>query len=554
MSTSIASCSTVILTHDFDSSNLLLRIQNHSGKINCVTWNHNNRILASSGDDSSIFLSLAETGERVGVFEVKEEQPSPVNSIAFTSKSDLLASGYANGTVKVWDLHKKEVSMNVRQHSDSVSCVSWNATDTQVASGSLSGEIALHSMLTQVSVANLKQKGSGGIKLLQFSQLKKQLLGAATDNGSVYIWDANSRTVTASFPNFHNSPVTGLAFSSVNHMLMCTAGLDHKVHFYDIQERRVVKTMELEAPITSLAFNGEGHTIAIGTLYGGVQIYDLRSTNAAKSNLRGHEGSSVNWIEFSKVRGRERPAPSRSASYNTQAKEPSSATSLKSGDESPYPGGRFRTIEEIKQEAKLRVEMKRREQREGTNPEINNRSVSPFPGVKPPVVPQPQENLTTVSEPALKIPETFKPTEKPLTPKPPPTPEVPKPVVEIPPKVPQPDKIPAKLQEIPQEEAKKPPESVVSEARKKVESILNDKPLDTSRLETIENKLESQEKAITGLRDDIHNLHIELIRQFMIQQNDMRSLLEEYSSANSKLLQELSDLKEENLRLKHNSY
>lgn len=395
----------------------------------------------------------------------------------------------------------------------------------------MSGEIALHSMLTGVAVATLKQKGSGGIKLLQFSPFKKQVLGSATENGSIYIWDCNTRAVTASFQSYHNSPVTGLAFSAVNHMLMCTAGLDQKVHFYDIQEKRVVKTMELDAPITSLAFYGEGHTIAIGTLYGNIQIYDLRATTTAKANLRGHEGSSVNWLDFINPRGKDRAA-TRSASFNSiPPKETAISTTPKPGDESPYPGGRFRTIEEIKQEAKLRVEMKRREQRESSNPESTMRSASPLPNSRPPTAPV-LDNNPTVSDFSLKLQDVSKSPETKLSK--PPTPDIVRPMSEMSQRPPI-DRAAVKPQEPgPHEELKSIPESKsVSDYRKKVEISGTENIIDSSRIETIEERLDRQDNSINGLRDDVHNLHIELIRQFMIQQSDLRGMLEEYSSANS---------------------
>ena len=37
-----------------------------------------------------------------------------------------------------------------------------------------------------------------------------------------------------------------------------------------------MKTLETEAPLTSLSFNKDGYTIAVGTLYGTIQVYDLR--------------------------------------------------------------------------------------------------------------------------------------------------------------------------------------------------------------------------------------------------------------------------------------
>lgn len=39
----------------------------------------------------------------------------------------------------------------------------------------------------------------------------------------------------------HTSSCTGVAFSPVNNLLMCSVSLDEKIHFFDIIECREVK-------------------------------------------------------------------------------------------------------------------------------------------------------------------------------------------------------------------------------------------------------------------------------------------------------------------------
>ncbi len=109
--------------------------------------------------------------------------------------------------------------------------------------------------------------------------------------------------MTTTFNQSHGSRVNALAFSGFNQSLMCSAGLDQNINFYDIYEKkqakkinffinllfwkiflikinvsficnlkiflkRIVKTINTDAPLTSLAFNNDGHTIVVGTLYG----------------------------------------------------------------------------------------------------------------------------------------------------------------------------------------------------------------------------------------------------------------------------------------------
>ena len=380
-------------------------MSHHSGKVNSVAYNHNSRVLASSGDDGSIVLSHTETSDRLATLEPTTFQTSPINSIAFTSKSDMIGCGSLDGVVRVWDLRKKEVTASFKHHTDSVSCVTWNYTDQQIVSSSMSGEIMVHSLLTKVSVCNLKLKGSAGIKVVQFSPFKKNFLGAGSENGSVYIWDLNLRSVACSFPSFHNSPVTGLAFSAINHMLMCTSGLDQRINFYDTHEKKIVKTIDVDSPLTCISYATDGHTLAGGTLYGTVLIYDLRNPGAPKNVLKGHEGNAVNWLEFAKsrdVKARVQRDSSREMRDVKDVKDTRDSKDVRDSrdvrdvrdardardvrdtresiirpEDVSVGASRFRTIEEIKLEAKMRVEQKRRErandeQKAETRPDTAN--------------------------------------------------------------------------------------------------------------------------------------------------------------------------------------
>ena len=75
---------------------------------------------------------------------------------------------------------------------------------------------------------------------------------------------------------------------------MCTCGLDQRIQFYDTQEKKLVKTIDVDSPLTCLSFCSDGHTLAGGTLFGTVLLYDLRVPGNTKNILKGHENNAVN--------------------------------------------------------------------------------------------------------------------------------------------------------------------------------------------------------------------------------------------------------------------
>jgi WD40 repeat protein len=86
----------------------------------------------------------------------------------------------------------------------------------------------------------LSQKGSQGVKQVKFSPFKKNLLASAGVDGTVCVWDINSRQTTASFSS-HTSRVNSVTFSTGNPALLCSASLDQKINFYDINDKKYEK-------------------------------------------------------------------------------------------------------------------------------------------------------------------------------------------------------------------------------------------------------------------------------------------------------------------------
>jgi len=73
--------------------------------------------------------------------------------------------------------------------------------------------------------------------MIKFSPLMSNCIASAGMDGSVFIWDINSRQASATFSN-HSSRVNAVCFSQFNPVLMCSAGLDQNVNFYDIREKK----------------------------------------------------------------------------------------------------------------------------------------------------------------------------------------------------------------------------------------------------------------------------------------------------------------------------
>ena len=162
----------------------------------------------------------------------------PINTLAFTSNSQYLASGGNDGIVKIWDLKKRALGNSIKSHFGVITSTAWNHDDSVIASSSLVGDVVLHNVITGITVSNFNQKNSQGIKMIKFSPFKKSSLAVAANDGSVTIWDVNARAQSVSYPSAHSARVSSLAFSTFNDILLCSAGLDKNINFYDIFQKK----------------------------------------------------------------------------------------------------------------------------------------------------------------------------------------------------------------------------------------------------------------------------------------------------------------------------
>ena len=115
------------------------------------------------------------------------------------------------------------------------------------------------------------------LRVVKFSFFKKHLLATSGDEGIICVWDVSKLQLYHAYEDsVHTKPCHGVAFSPTNELLLCSAGMDQKIQFFDIIEKKTVKDIKAHEPISALSFYIDGITIAAGTLNGTIYIYNLK--------------------------------------------------------------------------------------------------------------------------------------------------------------------------------------------------------------------------------------------------------------------------------------
>ncbi|XP_068951300.1 protein NEDD1 isoform X1 [Petaurus breviceps papuanus] len=282
---------------DSSSMTVMEQFNPHSSSlgISSLCWSSNNNFLVTaSASGDKIVISSCKC-KPVPLLELAEGQKQ--TCINLNSTSMYLVSGGLDSTVNIWDLKSKRLHRSLKDHKNEVTCVTFNWNDCYIASGSISGEIILHSLTTNLSSTPFGDGNGQSVRQLKYSLFKKSLLGSVSDNGVVTLWDANSQSPYHNFECSHKAPASGISFSPVNDMLLVTIGLDKRIILYDTASKIQVRTLVAEAPLTAVDFMPDGATLAIGSSRGKIYQYDLRMLNSPVKTVFAHK-TSVQCITF----------------------------------------------------------------------------------------------------------------------------------------------------------------------------------------------------------------------------------------------------------------
>ncbi|XP_059505600.1 protein NEDD1-like [Stegostoma tigrinum] len=188
-------------------------------------------------------------------------------------------------------------------HKAAVTCLATDWDEQCVLSGSLSGDIILHSMLTDEAPTGFYCHSQQPLRDLKISYFQKSLLGSIGDDGSLRIWDINSLQMQHSFDHVHKAPVAALGFSPVIEPLIITVGLDKQISAFDVRTKSVLYSIRADCPLTALELLPDGTALLIGSSWGKVNLYDLRNMEFPVKSSKAHNGA-VRCIKLQAVRGK----------------------------------------------------------------------------------------------------------------------------------------------------------------------------------------------------------------------------------------------------------
>jgi pre-mRNA-processing factor 19 len=239
-----------------EKSNVTLHKTKPAG-ITCLAMQADGRRAATGGNDKTVIVYDVGENRQEGVLSGHSKKVTDVGMAG-----DVVVSSSADCTACVWR-GGEEVHSFAELHSKAVTAVALHPLHDYLATAGEDSSWSVCDIGTGTVLASRQQgDGEAGFTCGRWHP-DGIIFCVGTSDCKVRVWDCKSMESAAVF-EAHEKAISCLAFSE-NGYHMASGGEDQTVHLWDLRKMKSVKNYRAEAPITSIAFDGSGTYLAVGS-------------------------------------------------------------------------------------------------------------------------------------------------------------------------------------------------------------------------------------------------------------------------------------------------
>jgi WD40 repeat protein len=200
--------------------------------------------------------------------------PSPGTAVAFSPDGQTLATGAADGNVRLWDAAtQREAGSPMSSDAQPVAAVAFSPDGTLVAAGSADGNVQLWDTATQQEAGSALVAGAAQVGALAFSADGK-LLATGGQDGAARLWDVTTGgQVGATMAT--GDAVSALAFGTGGTTL-ASAESDGATELWNVATQAqtgAALTVQGSAGVSALAFSPAADALATGNGNGSIALW-----------------------------------------------------------------------------------------------------------------------------------------------------------------------------------------------------------------------------------------------------------------------------------------
>jgi WD40 repeat protein/transcriptional regulator with XRE-family HTH domain len=226
----------------------------HTGWVQSVVFSPNGKIIASGGNDQTVRLWNAETGQEIDILNGHMDR---VRFVVFSPNGQLIASGSDDRTIRVWDINSGRCLNTLTGHPGQIRSIAFSPDGYFVAGGS-NEEIWLWDVETGHHLKTLHEQ-DGWVRTVAFHPAGGIL--AANAGNAIKLWDQNSGECLKAL-NGHQDTIVSIVYSP-NGRILASGSRDGTVRLWEVGSGQCLRVLQEHASwIEAVNFSSDGQMIA----------------------------------------------------------------------------------------------------------------------------------------------------------------------------------------------------------------------------------------------------------------------------------------------------
>jgi autophagy-related protein 16-1 len=217
-------------------------------------------------------------------------------ALSFSSDNQNLMACYVDGSIRVWQTDDMKLVNNFHGHSDTINCSSFSHTDNALITGSSDRKIKLWDINKGVCTKSFSAfSGCLSVDSLPYGSL----IASGHQDGTVKFWTPRQKDFIEKMAP-HDSPITSVNFTHDGRYLLTTSQ-DHTVKLIDVKQFEEISMFEHEnylngSKTSRSCISPTGDYAVIGSKNGSVIILKLKFDEIELEEIYNGEHSS--WVSI----------------------------------------------------------------------------------------------------------------------------------------------------------------------------------------------------------------------------------------------------------------